>query len=139
MRLQAWFAYCRRRELCRLVSRTSPLAKRKLLTRHCGTVLVVTTLRGADGSCKVLTVIMESCRGQPRLQCGRVAAALLPQFSRFCTENNAIALMLPTGHRTSQSPKRQSASIRVGTLNALSLALASLEKVSSLIRNQCLL
>jgi hypothetical protein len=72
-----------------------PTSKRKLLTAkqtlHCGIVLVMTTLRGADGSCKVLTVVMEACRGQPRLQCGRVAAALLPQFSRFCTENNAIA------------------------------------------------
>ena len=80
---------------CKRGSRKSPPGKRKLLTAkqtlHCGTVLVVTTLRGADGSCKVLPVVMEVCRDQPRLQCGTVAAALLSQFSRFCTENNAIA------------------------------------------------
>jgi hypothetical protein len=30
-------------------------------------------------------------RGQPRLQRETVAAALLPRFGRFCTENDAIA------------------------------------------------
>ena len=48
------------REPCRLVSRTSPLGKRKLLTAkqmlHCGTVLVVTALHGAVESFKVLTL-----------------------------------------------------------------------------------
>jgi hypothetical protein len=29
-------------------------------------------------------------RGQPRLQRETVAAALLPRFGRFCTENDAI-------------------------------------------------
>ncbi|KAH8621225.1 hypothetical protein IG631_24132 [Alternaria alternata] len=73
----------------------------KQLTRHCRTFPVVITLRGADGSCKVFTVVMESCRGQPRLQCGRVAAALLPQVGRFCTGNNAIAKI---AHWPSQIP-----------------------------------
>ena len=83
------------REPCRLVSRTSPLGKRKQLTAkqmlHCGTILVVTALHGAVESFKVLTLTSQPRRGQSRLQCGRVAAALLPQFSRFCTENDAIA------------------------------------------------
>jgi hypothetical protein len=79
----------------------SKLLTCKQFTRHCGTFLVVITFCGADGSCKVLTVVMESCRGQPRLQCGRVAAALLSQVGRFCTGNNAIVEL---AHWPSQIP-----------------------------------
>jgi hypothetical protein len=61
------------------IHESKPLTAKQ--TRHCGTVLVMTGLRSADGSCKVLAVVIEPCRGRLRLQCGTVVAVLLHCFT----------------------------------------------------------
>ncbi|KAF1828137.1 hypothetical protein BDW02DRAFT_584713 [Decorospora gaudefroyi] len=52
--------------------------KRLVQTYYCGTVLVTAALHQADGSCKVLTVVFELCRGQQ------------PRFGSSYSENEII-------------------------------------------------
>ena len=66
-----WKVKVRNRALCHMVLRAWPREQRKLLTsqksHHCGTVPVMTGLRRAEGFCKVLTLMPQSCLNYFRL------------------------------------------------------------------------